>query len=858
MKTIIAEAYQKQKIMHDLASQSNGIVTGVQVLSLRSLMQEDRDDPTGILLQLQNALQGKKESFPIYAQMFRYPAFLQEILSFAKECLLWGISAKDLPADNDNEKELQKILDTAFSLDLAEKKIFAHRNTMIEELTQQDLTLSPAFFTSYDQYVIYQELQKTFPIKKESVSPALSLRYSLNSRQEIEAAAQEICRQQKTCNIILADYTNQYPVVKQVFERYGIPFSCIKEEEELHVPIVFAALSEFAMHKDRASYLRALRQDAFSQPCPIYLINYLDQCMQDDLTIGPIAEAVASSPFSKEADAYAGLAADYQSYFTSIQEEYDLLVSSSAPQEIFLHAYHVLQRSPLLKQPHEFKAAASIRASLQTIIPDCTDSQVPFFIEVIRSMHSSSSLYPTDFCMVTDLSHPVSLRDTTYVLGCSGRNYPGFPSLRGLFDEAYVSRISGYPTLTQRHHAYMEQLHWIEQSASSCLVYSYPTNDYAGHEIELALDVESLFTDHKAEKWKLDVLKQPAAEDHHLDPDTAHQLFTKDNVVSGSISTIERWFSCPYAYFIQSGLHVRGPQFKANDAASIGSIQHAFLETSVKEKQKTYSEVSEGDIRTFLQPFFDTLSITHPHETARMKVTQERMIQGLLTSCTFLKDMEMHTSFTPVKAEEHFEEPMVDGVSIHGIIDRIDSVNDVYRILDYKSSSHSLSEKNVKAGISLQLLTYLIVAQKQMQTKPLGAYYFSLKDENFSHEAANVSRNVVSDVVMNDDLLKERLIKQRRMRGWTFMDRSVELDDDTAHIVSAKKLMNYDLVEECIKQLYTYFHDHLLNGEIDLSPVEGACTFCEYRSICRFSGDYRAVEPLVMADQELAQSKEAK
>ena len=89
-------------------------------------MNEDRDDPTAVLLQLKETLSQQQNSFPIYRDMLKYPAFLKEVLSFSRECLLWGIQKTDLPADNDNEKELQKILAAVFSLNLAEKKIYAN------------------------------------------------------------------------------------------------------------------------------------------------------------------------------------------------------------------------------------------------------------------------------------------------------------------------------------------------------------------------------------------------------------------------------------------------------------------------------------------------------------------------------------------------------------------------------------------------------------------------------------------------------------------------------------------------------------------------------------------------------------
>lgn len=858
MKIIIAEPYQKNNILHTIANQQEGIVTDVQVLSLSTAMNEDRDDPTAVLLQLKETLSQQQNSFPIYRDMLKYPAFLKEVLSFGRECLLWGIQKTDLPADNDNEKELQKILAAVFSLNLAEKKIYANHASIMAELTEQDITLWPAFYNQEYQYEIFQQLAKKFPVTKVPQTPKQFLRYGLNTRQEIEAVAQQICRTNQPCNVILTNYSVQYPVLKQVFERYGIPFSCISEETTLHIPHIFAALCTFGWKKDKASFLQTLKLNAYVSCCPLYLIDYLDQRMTDVSLPKQIAAVVQQSPFVKEAAAYQQLDDAVTDYMTKIQEDYDLLLSSSTPADIFMHAYHVLQKSSYLKEKNELRAGMIIRNTLQASLPILTETEVPFLIETIDAMHSSASINLTDFCMVTDLHHPVCTRQISYVLGCSGRNYPGFPAMRGLFDESYVARTKKYPTLTVRHTSYMEQLSWIANSASKELYYSYAANDYAGHEIELALEVESLFPPKSAMKWQLDVLRQKPPLDHVLTPETAKVLFTKDNVISGSISTIERYFNCPYAYYIQSGLNVRGPQLKANDAASIGSIQHSFLENGVKQYQKTYPKITEKEIYTFLEPYFDTLKITHPNETERLTVTEERMVQGLQTSLLFLADMEANTSFTPAMTEQAFKEEIVDGVLLRGVIDRIDTCNDLIRVLDYKSSSHKLQEKNVKAGQSLQLLSYLIIAQKMTGKKPLGAYYFSLKDAGFAVEAASISHNVVRDVPLSEDLLKERFIKERRLCGWTFDDRSVELDQDNKHIVNGTKLMDYDLAKKCMEEIYAYFQQHLLNGRIPLSPVDGACAFCDYPSICRFAGAYRPLEPLVMKDVSLKQGKETK
>ena len=136
---------------------------GAAAKSEPATMQEDRDDPTAVLLQLKDTLSKQQDAFPIYRDMFKYPAFLKEVLSFGRECLLWGIQEADLPADNDNEKELQKILAVVFSMDLAEKKTFANHDAILAELSKQDITLWPAFYNREYQYAIFQQLAKIFP-----------------------------------------------------------------------------------------------------------------------------------------------------------------------------------------------------------------------------------------------------------------------------------------------------------------------------------------------------------------------------------------------------------------------------------------------------------------------------------------------------------------------------------------------------------------------------------------------------------------------------------------------------------------------------------------------------------------------
>ncbi len=850
MKTIIAENYQKQKILHDLAKDNKGCLEGIEVESLAALLKEDRLDTNSVLLTMSKLLHQNKNDFPVYAGMFSYPAFLKEILDFALECRKYHISADQLPQDNANEEELKRILALVLSLDLIgyEPDLSIFENGEYE--------IYPSFYPDAYHYRILQKIRKSCTVlKRAEVHPAKELHYALNTSQEIESIAQDICHRKKSCNIILTSYSEQFPILSQVFQRYGIPFSALKEETPLHIPHVFASLAKLAWKKDKPSLLEALKADAFPFTCSYSLIAYLSQAMPDlsyDFSLGKTME---TSPFADQAASLIRNDESAEAYFHLIQEDLDALLEAESPQNIFKTAYGVMKKSPYLQQKEELRAALSIRSLLQTNLDKLEENEIGFLIELAdQNEVEKSPSYTNDFCCVSDLTHPLSLRKVSYVLNCSGRTYPAFPAKRGLFDEAYVKKIPAYPSMQERHDAYMEQLRWIADSGEETIFYSWGTNDYEGREIQLAFDIESMFAANSAVKWPLDSLYPYKEAEHKLSETTAKQLFfgRKLNV---SISTVERWFACPYSYFLQAGLKVRENRTPERDASTIGSASHAVLDQSIKKYGKKYAQISKEEISSILDPYFDALYASHPEEKTSFEITRERMIESLQLSLSFLADMETTTSFVPTDTEMHFDKEIVPGITLHGIIDRIDTCHEMIRVLDYKSSEHSLSEKKIKAGLQLQLLSYLVILAKQSRKTPAGAYYFCLKEDSFSIPALKPDKKEIQEAVLDEETFRNEFRRTRRLKGWTFADRQTELDENGDHIVSLNSLYDWDAVEQCISELYEYFRKHLEAGDISLSPDENACLFCPYRSICRFHKEVRKDVPLVMKDIPLKASK---
>ena len=104
MKNIIAQNYQKELIYHSL-----GNVDNVAITSLSSILYpEEVENTNAQLFHLRKLLLEHKDEIPLYKPMLNYPVFLDEIIRFAKDCILYKI--EDLPTNDENEKQLETII----------------------------------------------------------------------------------------------------------------------------------------------------------------------------------------------------------------------------------------------------------------------------------------------------------------------------------------------------------------------------------------------------------------------------------------------------------------------------------------------------------------------------------------------------------------------------------------------------------------------------------------------------------------------------------------------------------------------------------------------------------------------------
>ncbi|MDR0468658.1 MAG: PD-(D/E)XK nuclease family protein, partial [Peptococcaceae bacterium] len=194
-------------------------------------------------------------------------------------------------------------------------------------------------------------------------------------------------------------------------------------------------------------------------------------------------------------------------------------------------------------------------------------------------------------------------------------------------------------------------------------------------------------------------------------------------------------------------------------------------------------------------------------------------------------------------------------ILLRGRIDRIDraihpgSGQPYMRIIDYKSGNLDLSLHEIYHGVKLQLILYLEAAKAAYpEAKTAGLFYFRVHDPILTAETVPEA--------LDGAWRETRLMESQGLHGYLLGDSEVikMMDRDYAASlflpVSTIKSGEFSkrsrlLSEEDFRilgghsrRMLSEAGQRIMEGDISLSPHltkgKSACTYCLYRSVCRF------------------------
>ncbi len=342
------------------------------------------------------------------------------------------------------------------------------------------------------------------------------------------------------------------------------------------------------------------------------------------------------------------------------------------------------------------------------------------------------------------------------------------------------------------------------------------------------------------------------------------------DILSSSISQLERYSLCHYAFFLRYGLKLKEDEIFEIGGKDTGNVFHMVLEgfaDRLKSEGIKWSEFDDGYasnvISELLTEITDIYGESVFQDSARARQSIKRLKDALLTSILTIRYQIGKGKFTPTGFEVPFKRDMAIAHSegrkrvlrLRGKIDRVDTANEsgklYVRIIDYKSSEKKLELDRIYDGRQMQLPMYLAqeidrLGKENRECCPAGMFYYHVEDPVIEKKSG-----------MTDEEIEKQRIKASRLNGYvTNDDEIIGLNDislsgksgasDVIRVTYKKdgtpdyrsKVLDPQDVREIIR--YTEntaakMGASILDGDIEINPIEDeSCKYCEYSVSCPF------------------------
>ena len=212
-----------------------------------------------------------------------------------------------------------------------------------------------------------------------------------------------------------------------------------------------------------------------------------------------------------------------------------------------------------------------------------------------------------------------------------------------------------------------------------------------------------------------------------------------------SITQLERFAGCPFAYFVQYGLRPERVEPFALNVRDEGTFFHAAVHEFLLQSMDDLStlEIPEAERRMdrIADSLLDQMTAQGPLGMSATALAERRRLKATARTCAAVLTGHMRGSrFSTAALETTFGREdgpaclIVNAASgecvLEGRIDRIDewAQGGYLRVIDYKRGGRALNLDGVYHGLSLQLPVYLAAAMKRREEKSAGVYYFNLDE----------------------------------------------------------------------------------------------------------------------------------
>ncbi len=362
-----------------------------------------------------------------------------------------------------------------------------------------------------------------------------------------------------------------------------------------------------------------------------------------------------------------------------------------------------------------------------------------------------------------------------------------------------------------------------------------------------------------------------------LDKETARDLY--GDLLTVSVSTLERFAACRYAHFVAYGLALKEREEYGLESVDMGNLSHDVLERVGQKLQSENLDFSTADEEEMIKEIDAAIEHLTDEYNGDLLVSDEktkyyaRQLQRIMRRTVKTLGFQLSKGkYKPEMYETAFKKMYdlsSDGtdtkrVILKGRIDRADVFDDekteYVKIIDYKSSAHKLDAQKLEEGLSLQLAIYMKNAIEMIKERypgkevlPAAMLYYAIddpfSDKREEYEAEIRKQLIPVGAVVNDDKILESLdetlltpgAKSEVIKVSRNKDKSISKGSNVCSMEEFNSML--EKAEEKAKELAS----DVLSGSIDINPYyekkeDYACRYCALKGICGFDPKIKGYE----------------
>jgi ATP-dependent helicase/nuclease subunit B len=359
----------------------------------------------------------------------------------------------------------------------------------------------------------------------------------------------------------------------------------------------------------------------------------------------------------------------------------------------------------------------------------------------------------------------------------------------------------------------------------------------------------------------------------------AKELFHADMRISASQA--ETYAKCPFQYFCQYGLQAKERRTAELDPMEYGSLMHDLLERlfssfCAQELKDMQEEKLNQLILSFIYDYVNEKMGIHAENIPRFQHLLFRAAQAAFVIARHVAEELCQSEFVPSDFELpigpqgvpgiHLALPDGGSVELIGKVDRVDTWEEEghtwIRVIDYKTGQKRFALSDVLYGIDMQMLLYLAALCKNGKEKyknpiPAGVLYMPasvsavLVERTEEHKRDKQQKQLCMNGLICSDTKVIKAMEQGAGGKYIPVKQNKNGDYRKTDAMVTEKELNSILryTEKQLQEMGRQLH----SGNVQAMPLEDACQWCPYTSVCGHEENGPVREETVQKQNEILQ-----